>query len=254
MIKAAPPFGIEPAPPQKPSAAPRPTGKRFWREAVAAPAEDGYGLLLDGRLARTPARRPLIVPDLTAAEALAGEWNAVVDAIDPAGMPMTRLANSAIDGVADRVEEVRADVVKYAGSDLLCYRAGEPEKLVARQTELWDPLLDWAKDELGARFVLAEGVMFTPQPAEAIAAVSRAVAVVPAPHALAALHVVTTMTGSALLALALHGRRLDADGVWAAAHVDEDVQMQIWGVDEEALLRREQRRREFDAAALMLAT
>lgn len=250
MSKAPSPFDMSPQPQPAPL---RPTVKRFWREAAIAPEGGGYRLLLDGRPARTPGRRPLTVPTLVAAQVLADEWNAVADVIKPADMPMTRLANSAIDGVADRIAEVRADIVKYAASDLLCYRAAGPEQLVARQNELWDPLLDWAREALGARMVLAEGVMFVVQPPEAVAAIARAVAAAPAPCALAALHMATTMTGSALLALALSRGRLDAAAAWTAAHVDEDAQMQIWGIDEEALQRRAQRRREFDAAALMLA-
>ncbi|WP_342361962.1 ATP12 family chaperone protein [Terrarubrum flagellatum] len=231
-----------------------PAPKRFWRVAAAEPVEGGYGLTLDGRPARTPSRRPLYAPDLISGERLAAEWNAVGETIDPADMPLTRLINSAIDGVADRAAEVRADIVKYAGSDLLCYRAAEPEKLVARQTELWDPVLRWARERHGARLALAEGVMFVSQPPEAIDAIAAAVATIPAPHALAALHSVTTLTGSAILALALFDGHLDADAAWAAAHVDEDVQMQIWGEDEEALARRALRRREFDAAAFLLSS
>ncbi|MBN9064547.1 MAG: ATPase [Rhizobiales bacterium 65-9] len=230
----------------------RPAAKRFWREATTAPVAGGHELLLDGRPARTPGRRPLSVPGPAAAEALAAEWNAVEGAIDPARMPLTRLANSSIDGVADQIEAVRADIVKYAGSDLVCYRAAEPETLVARQTELWDPVTQWARDALGARLVLAEGVMFAPQPEPALEAIAAAVGEIPAPHALAALHVVTTLTGSALLALALARGAMSAEEVWRAAHVDEDVQMEIWGLDEEASRRREARRAEYDAAGLLL--
>lgn len=227
--------------------------KRFWREAGIAQTADGFVLILDGRAARTPGKRPLTAPTRAAAEALAAEWSAVADLIDPAHMPLTRLINSAIDGVADRAGEVRADIVKYAGSDLLCYRAAEPERLVARQTELWDPLLRWAREELGGRLSLAEGVMFVEQPEDALAAIGRAVDATPAPHALAALHSITTLTGSAVIALAVARKRISADEAWIAAHVDEDVQMEAWGADEEALARRKLRRAEFDAAVRLLA-
>ena len=173
--------------------------------------------------------------------------------IDPAGMPMTRLVNSALDGVAQDMASVKAEIVKYAGSDLLCYRAGEPASLVETQARFWDPILTWAQEELGARFICAEGVMFAEQPATSLAAIERVVAQVSSPLALAALNVMTTITGSALLALAVAKGRLDAAQAWEAAHVDEDHQMRTWGEDAEALARRARRWREMDAAALVLA-
>jgi chaperone required for assembly of F1-ATPase len=231
-------------------AARRPLPKRFYKSVTIGEHAQAFAILLDGRPVKTPAKHELAVPSHPVAEAIAAEWQAQGELIDPATMPVTRLANSVLDGVAPRADEVTADIAKYFGSDLLFYRADAPEGLVARQSAHWDPILTWATDELGARFTLAEGVMHVHQPE---AAVSAARAAIPrAPWAIGALHSVTTLTGSALLALALaHGFR-DAEAIWAAAHVDEDWNMEQWGRDELALDRRTARRAEFDAAALVL--
>jgi chaperone required for assembly of F1-ATPase len=224
--------------------------KRFYAGAEVAPAEGGFAVTLDGRGIKTPARRALVTPAAPIAEALAAEWRAQGETIDPSTMPLTRLANSIIDGVAERTTEVADDIARYAGTDLLFYRADHPEALVARQGELWDPVLFWAADHLGARFILAEGVMHVAQPEAALAA---ARAALPSdPWRLGALHTTTTLTGSALLALALLRRRLDAEAVWAAAHVDEDWNIAQWGADEEVTARRAVRRSEFAAAACIL--
>ena len=170
--------------------------------------------------------------------------------IDPARMPLTRLANAVIDAVADNRLAVIDEVAKYLGSDLVCYRAEAPAGLVERQALAWDPVLDWARDALNARFVQIQGVMFAAQPETAIAA---ARAEIPAePWRLAAVSSVTTLTGSGLLALALAAGALDADAVWTAAHVDENWQMSQWGRDEIALERRAFRETELRAAALVL--
>ena len=171
--------------------------------------------------------------------------------IDPSSMPLTRLANSAIDGVTQREAEVRADIAKYAGSDLLCYRAEGPEALQRRQAEVWDPILRWAEQELGARFAISTGLMPVAQPDAAKAAVARALEAYDG-FALAALHVITTLTGSVLLALAHARGRLSAEEAWAAAHVDEDWQISKWGEDAEAKARRERRWAEMQAASRML--
>ncbi len=227
--------------------------RRFWKAVEARPSEDGFEVLLDGRPLRTPAKTKVVLPSLTAAELLAAEWRAVADVVDPHSMPVTRIVNSALDGVAREMEAVAADLVKYAGSDLLCYRAADPERLVARQAEAWDPLLDWMHERFGARFTLAEGVMFHAQPERAIAAVREEVGRIAEPIRLAALHVMTTLTGSVVLALAVaHGRLAPAEA-WAAAHLDEDFQMEVWGEDEEALQRRAVRRRDFEAATAVFA-
>jgi chaperone required for assembly of F1-ATPase len=227
--------------------------KRFYTEAGIAQAEDGYRLVLDGRPAHTPARRRLAVPQAALAAALAEEWGAQEEFIDPARMPLTRLVNSALDGVAERREAVIDDLSAYAGTDLIVYRAGDPARLVAAQAAAWDPVLDWARDALGARFILSEGVMHVTQPAESVAALRRAIEAVETPTALAGLHSMTTLTGSLLIALAvLHGRLTPQEG-WAAAHVDETFQAEVWGQDAEAQDRLARRQAEFEAAARVAA-
>lgn len=227
--------------------------KRFYQRAhVAAEAGEGGGLpvLLDGKPVKTPARRVLAAPTRALAEAIAQEWNEQEHVIDPARMPLTRLANAVIDAVADQAKPVADEVAKYLGSDLLCYRADAPPGLVVRQSQHWGPVLAWAHDALGARFILVEGVIHAAQPREAMDA---ARAAIPADiWRLGAVASITTMTGSALLALALSAGALDADAAWAAAHVDEDWQMEFWGRDDEAIARRAFRFAEFSAAATVL--
>jgi chaperone required for assembly of F1-ATPase len=224
--------------------------KRFYGQAGVEEGEGGFHVLLDGKPVRTPAKRSLAAPRRALAVVIAAEWDAQKDVIDPARMPLTRLANSIVDGVSDAAGAVGAEVAKYLGSDLVFYRAGEPERLVAMQAAAWDPLLAFARDELGARFVLAEGIVHVAQPRAAVEAARAAI-----PHdpwRLGAVHVVTTLTGSALIALALARGTLTEDEAWAAAHVDEDFQMQQWGRDERALERRALRRAEMQAAAKVL--
>jgi chaperone required for assembly of F1-ATPase len=226
--------------------------RRFYEKATAAAHGEGFAVLLDGRVAKTPARRPLVVARQAVAEAIADEWEAQRSAIDPATMPLTRIVNAAIDRVADHAEAIRSDILKYAASDLVCYRADRPAGLVAAQEKAWSPVLAFARETLGARFVLAEGVVHVAQNPETLAVVERAVAPF-APLALAALHTVTTITGSALIALALARGAISAEGAWQAAHVDEDWQMSQWGTDEVALERRAGRWKEMKAAATLLA-
>jgi chaperone required for assembly of F1-ATPase len=236
--------------------APPPKPKRFYETARAEERDGAFALLLDGRAAKTPAKRPLALPSRPAAEALAGEWNAQVEVIDPARMPLTRMSNTAIDGVADQMAAVAGEVKTYLGSDLLVYRAADPASLVAAQAAAWDPVLDWARDSFGARFVLAEGVTFVAQPPATLSALGAVVGAVVgqgagAPFRLAALNVMTTLTGSALLALAVMHGRLTPDAAWAAAHVDELFQESQWGADAEALERRERRWADMKAAATL---
>jgi chaperone required for assembly of F1-ATPase len=223
-----------------------PRRKRFYAAADVAESEAGFTITLDGKPIRTPSGRVVAVPVRPLAEAIAAEWQAQGETIDPLTMPLTRFANSVVEGVIDRADLVRDDIAKYLQSDLLFYRAGHPEELVQRESRHWDPVLDWARDSLGAHFILAEGVMHASQPDSAVAAARAALPT--DPWAIAAAHIVTTVTGSALLALALlHGVR-DPDQVWAAAHVDEDWNGEQWGVDEEAALRRAARQVDFRAA------
>jgi chaperone required for assembly of F1-ATPase len=224
--------------------------KRFYEKSAIEPNEGAFRVLLDGKPVKTPARRMLAAPVKTLATEIAAEWNAQKDVIDPSRMPLTRLANSVIDGVVDAPGPVMDEIEKYLGSDLLFYRADGPEGLTQAQERHWDPVVAWARDHLGARFILAEGVVFAPQPNEAIAAARRAIP--DHPWRLGAVHSVTTLTGSALLALALAAGRLDTDAAWAAAHVDEDWNLATWGQDEAALARRAIHYAEMQAAARVL--
>jgi chaperone required for assembly of F1-ATPase len=230
--------------------------QRFYREVSAAEGEGGFGLHLDGKPVRTPARRRLAAPVRSLAEALAAEWDAQRDVIDPAAMPFTRLANSIIDGVADKPAPVAAEIAGYLGWDLVCYRAASPQGLVARQTAAWDPLLDWARSALGASFVVADSFAHVAQPAAALAAARAAIPGAKADTAefwrLGAVHSITTLTGSALIALALSRGAASVEAAWAAAHVDEDWNMDTWGRDELALQRRALRFAEMQAAGRVL--
>jgi chaperone required for assembly of F1-ATPase len=224
--------------------------RRFFATVATSAVPEGFAVTLDGKPVRTPAGRLLAAPRQPIADALCSEWDAQVEAIDPARMPLTRLANSVLDGVAERRDEVVDDIVNYLGSDLLFYRADGPQGLVARQGAAWDPIVRWAADEFGARFVLVEGIVHQRQPDHAIAATRAAI---PAEAwTVGALHSITTLTGSTLLALALLRGYRDADAVWHAAHVDEDWNFETWGFDEEAVSRRAGREVEFKAAASML--
>jgi chaperone required for assembly of F1-ATPase len=224
--------------------------ERFYRHASVGEAAP-FAVLLDARPVKTPAGGALALPSRPLADAVAAEWERQGEHIDPATMPLTRLANSIIDGVATAPAPVAKEVAKYLGSDLVCYRADTPEGLVRAQVRSWDPILMWARESLGARFVLTEGVVFVAQPEHAIAAARKAI---PSdPWRLGAVNVITTLTGSALIALAVALGRLGVDEAWAAAHVDEDWNMAQWGRDELALERRAVRFAEMQAAATVLA-
>jgi chaperone required for assembly of F1-ATPase len=226
--------------------------RRFYKAASAGPHGNGFAVLLDGKVAKTPLRNPLAVSGETLARALAAEWEAQGERLDPAAMPLTRIVNAAIDGVAGEMPGVRAEIVKYAGSDLICYRAEEPPSLVDAQSTAWDPVVAWAREALGLRLQLAAGIMHVKQDQSVLDAVEGALAPLD-PLTLAAVHTMTTLTGSAMIALAVLRGRLSADEAWAAAHVDEDWQMRQWGADENALATRALRKREMDAAGLILA-
>jgi chaperone required for assembly of F1-ATPase len=223
---------------------------RFYKATGVQEAEDGYVVTLDGKPVHTPARRPLAAPNLALAQAIAAEWDAQRELIDPAKMPLTRLANAIIDGVAEKPGPVAAEIEKYLTSDLLFYRAASPQELRERQAALWDPILAWARDALGAHFKLGEGIVHVVQPDAALKA---AAAAIPAdPWRLGALHVITTLTGSALIALAVARGALTAEAAWQAGHVDEDWNMAQWGKDEMAMTRRAFRFAEMQAAAAVL--
>jgi chaperone required for assembly of F1-ATPase len=225
--------------------------KRFYSEVAIKDEGGGVGVLLDGRPVRTPGKAPFVVPSKALAEAIGDEWRGQGARIDPATMPLTRLANSVIDGVKGNEGAVVDDILKYAGSDLLCYRAEGPKGLVALQSKHWDPIVAWAKQDLGVPMRLAEGVMHVAQAPSSLDAIGQRLAQFD-PWGLAALHVMTGLSGSALLALATALGRLSPEEAWEAAHVDEDWQINQWGEDEEAKQRRENRWRDFAAAARML--
>lgn len=222
--------------------------KRFYKAAGVAPEDDGFVVQLDGRPVLTPAKNSLRLPTDKLARLIAAEWDAQREDINPLHMPLTRLANTAIDGVALDPQAVKEDILRFAGSDLLCYRADSPQALVNRQAERWDPVIDWAHLSLGARFVLAEGVVHVEQPREAIAAFGAHLAAFHDPIALASLHSFTSLTGSALLAMAVAKEELGAEDAWATAHVDEDWNLRQWGHDDEAAARRAHRWGEMQAA------
>ncbi|MGO8922616.1 MAG: ATP12 family chaperone protein [Xanthobacteraceae bacterium] len=243
--------------------------RRFYETVTIAAGEGGQGdqwdqwdqaghaVCLDGKPVRTPGRHALAAPVPELARGLADEWAAQGEYIEPAKMPLTRLANTIIDGVGAAQGQVAAEIRKYLASDLVFYRAESPAPLRARQAQHWDPLLSWAHQALGADFKLAAGVVHVDQPA---AALDRAGAALPHDALprdvwrLGALHAATTLTGSALIALALMHGAVTAEAAWQAAHVDEDWNMEQWGSDEIALKRRGFRFAEFNAAALVLRT
>lgn len=228
--------------------------KRFYVEVAVAEAEEGgFTVLLDGRSLRTPLRRRPSVPTRALAASLAAEWTAQGERIDPATMPLTRLVNTVVDGVADDPASVKADLAGYIETDMLFYRAGYPERLVARQGEMWDPIVGWAEQLLSVRFLLAEGVMHVAQAPAAGEAFKARLAALADPFAVAALHQMTTLTGSAILALAVAEGRLSVEEAWAAAHVDEDWNIGLWGSDAEAEARRAARLADMRVAAGMLA-
>ena len=213
--------------------------KRFYKDASASAAADGgYTVLLDGKAVKTPKRAMLSLPNLPLAEAIAEEWAAQKEDVNPQTMPLTRLAFAALDVVTPERERVSAQVLKYAETDLLCYRAEDPPELVARQAHTWDPLLNWAAEVYGARLKVCFGIRHVPQPPEAIAELEQAVTRYDE-FELAALHTATAITGSLVLALALAEEEVNAEEAFAAASLDETFQAEKWGRDAEAEKRRQ---------------
>jgi chaperone required for assembly of F1-ATPase len=230
----------------------QPVVRRFYNTVEVREDAGSYALTLDGRAARTPGKNRLATASRPLLLKVAEEWARQSETLDPADMPLTRLLNSAIDGVSSRMDKTRVEIARYAGADLICYRAEAPEALAEQQRLAFDPVLDWAAEILGARFNLAAGVTHIAQPPEALAAVSAALEAFDDPTALAALSVMTSLTGSVLLTLATAHGFLGPAEAWRAAHVDEDFQNERWGVDEEETVRRAARWREMEAAAAAL--
>ncbi|WP_309086529.1 ATP12 family protein [Chelativorans sp.] len=229
-----------------------PLPKRFYERVEVTGEGGGWKVLLDGRAVRTPAGAELVLPTEAAARLVADEFGAQGEQINPMTMPITRLVNTAIDGVANDVQVVAEDILRYASTDLLYYRADAPERLIKLQAEAWDPVLEWAETTLSVRFILAEGVMHVEQPRTTIAAVGSHLLPRRDPLRIAALHVMTTLTGSAILALAVEAGAIDAEMAWKAAHVDEDWNISQWGEDAEAAARRSARKRDMMGAVALL--
>lgn len=222
--------------------------RRFWTSAQVAPEAGGYAIRLDGRPVKTPAKARLILPTQALAQEIAAEWDAQQDRVRPATMPLTRAANSAIDKVAPNMAGVADEVAGYGAHDLLCYRAEGPQALAARQAGAWDPLLDWAERELGARLRVTRGVVPVSQPGPSLARLADHVRARPA-FELTALHDLVALSGSLIIGLrALHpGAGLDA--LWRASRIDEEWQIENWGEDDEAAAAATARRRAFEDAA-----
>jgi chaperone required for assembly of F1-ATPase len=226
--------------------------KRFYKDVAVAQSANGWLVELDGKAIRTPGQRIIALPWDAAAALVADEFRAQKDVVNLATMPAYRLVNTAVDGVANDPQAVIEDIMRFASSDLVFYRAETPQKLVESQTDAWDPVLDWARSTLGARFFLSEGVMYVEQPKESVSAVGLHLKRDADPFRLASLHVMTSIAGSALIALALEAGELSFDEAWRAAHVDEDWNIDQWGEDEEAQARRAFRRRDMEAAHALL--
>ena len=207
--------------------------KRFWKEATAVEADTGWTVHLDGRPVRTPAKAPLVVPTRAMADAIAAEWDAQQETVDPNTMPVTRSANAAIDKVTHQFSEVAEMLTAYGDSDLLCYRATSPEALIQRQADRWDPLLDWAAQALDARLVPVSGVMHAPQDAQALANLAKRVARF-TPFQLTAFHDLVSISGSLVLGFAATEGHMQGDALWSLARLDEEWQEEQWGEDDEA--------------------
>jgi chaperone required for assembly of F1-ATPase len=226
--------------------------KRFWKEAAAVPSEGGYGVTLDGRPVRTPARALLTLPNAALANAVAGEWGDAGETVDPRAMPLTGLANAAIDRIAPDPQAFAAGLARYAASDLLCYRAESPSALVARESACWDPLLQWARRRYDVDFAVTSGVAPVDQSPDTLARLGQAVAVL-APFELAALSPLVTVGSSLVAALALFEEASDTDTIWAAISLDESWQLETWGSDAEAEKALAAREADFRAGARLLS-
>ena len=218
--------------------------KKFWTEVKATEAEGGFTVELDGRSIKTPAKAPLIVPTMSMAEAIAAEWDAQDEQVDPATMPVTRSANAAIDKVAHQFEEVADMIAEYGDADLLCYRADTPAELAARQAEAWDPLLDWADKTLGAKLESRTGVLHAPQDPRAIEALRLKVHKL-TPFQLTAFHDLVGISGSLVIGFADTAGVADPDALFDLSRIDENWQVEQWGEDDEATEIAAKKRGEF---------
>ncbi|MEM1389033.1 MAG: ATP12 family protein [Pseudomonadota bacterium] len=226
--------------------------RRFWTSAEVSPSHGGFGIALDNRAVQTPGKQPLVVPTRTMAETIAAEWDAQDDIIDPATMPFTRLANSALEKVAPQRSAVAEMLAEYGDSDLTCYRAGSPATLVARQEAAWDPLLDWAAERYGGRLITVTGVMHSPQPAQALAALATPVHAMDA-FELTGFHELVALSGSLIIGLAARAAYLPIDELWARSRIDESWQQEQWGTDEEAAQAAAKKAQDFFTASKFLS-
>ena len=226
--------------------------KRFWKDVALTEAAGGWRIALDGRPLKTPARATLIVGKRKLGDAIADEWRACDVEIEPRAMPLTGLANAAIDHVAPSPARFADALARYAEGDLLCYRADHPPKLVAAQAAAWDPLLDWARRRFDIEFVVTVGIRHVPQPPATVARLAAALAKA-TPFELAALSPIVTIGGSLVAAIALVERAVDRDTAWDAVSLDDRWQIEQWGADDEAVASLANRRQDFAAAARFLA-
>jgi chaperone required for assembly of F1-ATPase len=225
--------------------------KRFWEQAAVVEAEGGFGVALDGRPVKTPGRADLVVPTKALALAIAAEWQGCGETVDPQAMPLTGLANAAIEKVAADSKAFAAGLARYAESDLFCYRAEGPAALVARQAESWDALLSWARRRYDLDFATCSGVMHIAQPAETVQKLGHAVTSLDNFH-LAGLSPLVTIGGSLVAALAVLEEMMPAEDAWEAVSLDDRWQLEQWGDDPEARATLDARRRDFMAAARFL--
>jgi chaperone required for assembly of F1-ATPase len=221
--------------------------RRFYKDVAVVSGDAGHEIQLDGRPVRTPARASLALPTLRLAEAVADEWRAQGESIDPRTMPFTGLANGAIDQIATNRESFAAGIGRYGESDLLCYRADGPAELIAREAAAWDPLLDWARHRYDVTFRVTHGVIPVDQPPETLERLEAAVMAYD-PFMLAGLSTLVTLSGSLVCGLAIVEGGHDADTIWTASEIDEAWEIEQWGEDAEAAARSAKRRDEFAMA------
>jgi len=226
--------------------------KRFFKEVSVAPAKDGFAVLLDGRPIRTPAGKALTLPTETLASAIAAEWRGQGEEIAVTAMPLLKLANTAIDGVAANRAEVIAAILRFGENDLICYRAHQPPELVARQKAGWDPLLDWVAKLHGANLLVSQGFNHVDQSAKALAALRLPLDGLDV-FTLAGLHVVASVTGSLVLALTVLDGALSGARAFELSRIDETYQAEKWGEDAEAVKRATALAQELDKAVALIA-
>ena len=221
----------------------RPLPKRFYKSVAIT---NQLGIALDGRNVKTPLKAALVLPTRPLAEAVAAEWDAQVDVINPHAMPLTKLSNTAIDRATAEKSKIAAEILEFAGSDMVCYRAESPAGLVLRQTTHWDPVIAWAKADLSVNFTTVNTITHKRQPPAALQALEAHIKLLD-PFSFVAVHNLTTLTSSALLAAMVGVGKIRPDAAWLAANVDEDWQIETWGEDNEAMARRAGRLNEFSA-------